>query len=58
MDPPDFPHVDLVSSALESQDLLGLVESITRRAASYAKRWEEFSAPARFEPMWQPSAGR
>ena len=58
LDPPDFPHVDLVSSALESQDLLGLVESITRRAASYAKRWEEFSTlPARFEPMWQPSSG-
>ena len=55
LDPPDFPHVDLVSSALESQDLLGLVESITRRGASYAKRWEEYSTlPARYEPMWQP----
>ena len=57
MEPPDFPHVDLVAAALESQDLLGLVESVTRRAASYAKRWEEFgSLPARYEARWQPTS--
>jgi hypothetical protein len=57
MEPPDIPHVDLISSALESQDLLGLVESVTRRAASYAKRWEEFQTlPARYEAVWQPTS--
>ena len=57
LDPPDFPHVDLVSHALESQDLFGLVEAISRRAASYAKRWEEFDKlQARYEPIWQPSS--
>jgi hypothetical protein len=57
MDPPDFPHVDVVSHALESQDLFGLVGAISRRAASYAKRWEEFDTlPARYEPVWQPSS--
>ena len=28
MERPDIPHVDLISAALESQDLLGLVESV------------------------------
>ena len=57
MEPPDIPHVDLISAALESQDLLGLVESVTRRAASYAKRWEEFQTlPARYEAVWQPTS--
>jgi len=57
MDPPDFPHVDLVAAALASQDLMGLVQSVARRATSYAKRWEEFlSLPARYEAMWQPTS--
>jgi hypothetical protein len=57
MEPPDIPHVDLVSAALESQDLLGLVESVARRVASYAKRLEEFqSLPARYEAVWQPTS--
>ena len=55
VEPADFPNVDLISSALDSQDLLGLVDSVSRRAAAYAKRWEELvDLPERYEPRWQP----
>ena len=57
MYPPDFPHVDLISSTLESQDLLWLVDLIAQRAASYAKRYEEFQTlPQRYEALWQASS--
>ena len=57
VEPADFPNVDLISSALDSQDLLGLVDAVSRRAAAYAKRWEELNdLPERYEPTWTHSS--